>query len=90
MQGIVYRFESLERLSDALETEDHDLKLPRTKGVRDGEWLLATFLAGEDSTSIAGRVSDRGSELRLTFEIRDWERLLDFAAGRAPPSLSWK
>ena len=87
MQGIVYRFESLDSLSDILENDDHDLRLPASQAARDGDWLLATFFVGEDSTSIAGRVRDRGSELRLTFEVRDWERLTRFAAGDAPISI---
>lgn len=87
MQDIVYRFESFDALSDVLEPEDHEIKLPPAEGVRDGEWLLATFMVGEDSTSIAGRVCERGSERRLTFELRDWERLTRFVEGNGRVSL---
>jgi CheY-like chemotaxis protein len=87
VQGIVYHFESFDALAEALETEDHEIKVPPSQTVRDGEWRLATFLVGEDSTSVAGRVSERGSDLRLTFEIRDWERLARFAEGNGPSSL---
>jgi CheY-like chemotaxis protein len=67
--------------------DDQDLALPCDDGVRDGEWLLVTFAIGEEATSVAGRVRDRGSELRLTFEERDWNRLQRFARGESSPSI---
>jgi CheY-like chemotaxis protein len=92
LQGIGYRFDSLQELSHSLTVcdEDCDLPLPCAEGVRDGEWLLVTFTAGEDVSSVPGRVCDRGGELRLVFEERDWDRLVRFAesGGRStlPPS----
>ncbi|MFZ5897188.1 MAG: response regulator [Myxococcota bacterium] len=89
MQGIVYTFDSLTELSDLLESsgEDQDLALPCRRGVCEGEWLLVTFSAGDESASLPGRVCDRGQGLRLAFEARDWERLCNFASGDARPSI---
>ncbi|MGC4091921.1 MAG: response regulator [Polyangiaceae bacterium] len=89
MQGIVYTFDSLTELEALLETsgEDQELALPCRKGVCEGEWLLATFSAGDESASLPGRVCDRGQGLRLSFETRDWERLCNFASGDARPSI---
>jgi two-component system, OmpR family, phosphate regulon response regulator PhoB len=88
VNGVFYQFDSFEALSQALQTEEPDLRLPQ-QGValRDGQWLLATFTIGEEATSVAGRVADRGNELRLTFEDRDWDRLCSFARGEGPPSI---
>jgi two-component system phosphate regulon response regulator PhoB len=55
--------------------------------VRDGEWLVVTVTVGVESTSVAGRVEERGRGLCLTFQARDWERLLGFARGGEPPSV---
>ena len=52
---------------------------PVEDGLVDGQWLVATFAIGNDATSVAGRVADRGSELHLTFEERDWNQLCRFA-----------
>jgi len=85
LHKVSYRFEDFEALGQALDAEDTDLELS-TDGVKDGQWLLATFVVGEESTSVAGRVIDRGDALRLTFEERDRLRLLDFASGNGRPS----
>ncbi len=87
MQGIVYKFESFAALSEALDTEEPDVKLPVEEGLVDGQWLVATFTIGNDATSVAGRVADRGSELHLTFEARDWNQLCRFASGQCQPSI---
>ena len=87
MQGIVYKFESFAALTQALDTEEPDVKLPVEDGLVDGQWLVATFAIGNDATSIAGRVADRGSELHLTFEERDWNQLCRFANGQCSPSI---
>lgn len=89
VQGIAYQFGSLDEFAGALDLsgDDQDLALPCKHGVRDGEWLLVTFAIGEEATSVAGKVRDRGSELRLTFEERDWQRLVRFAQGEHSPSL---
>ena len=89
MQGIVYKFESFAALSRALATEEADVKLPApdTENLVDGQWLVATFAIGNDATSVAGRVADRGAELHLTFEERDWRQLRRFAKGECSPSI---
>jgi CheY-like chemotaxis protein len=89
VQGIAYQFRSLDEFAGALDSsgDEQDLALPCHDGVRDGEWLLVTFAIGEEATSVAGRVRDRGSELRLTFEERDWNRLQAFARGESSPSI---
>jgi len=85
LHKVSYRFEDFEALGQALDAEDSDLALSG-QGVMDGQWLLATFLVGEESTSVAGRVIDRGDALWLTFEERDRARLRDFASGGGRPS----
>lgn len=87
MQGIVYKFESFAALSLALDSEEPDVRLPVEEGLVDGQWLVATFTIGNDATSVAGRVADRGSELHLTFEERDWNQLCRFANGQCSPSI---
>lgn len=72
--------------------------LPPKEQVGDGEWVLAIFEVGGQrgrATAAAARGLDRGGELVLAFERRDWERLLEFtepkgsqqirAAAYAPP-----
>jgi CheY-like chemotaxis protein len=87
VQGILLPFESLEDLAATLNTDTPDLPLPCTEGVRDGEWLLATFVVQNDAISVAGRVIARDPELRLSFEERDWFRLCRFARGGGPSSM---
>lgn len=85
MQNVSYRFDDFEALGQALDAEDTDLELA-IGDVKDGQWLLATFTVGDESTSVAGRVVDRGDSLRLTFEERDQLRLRHFANGNGRPS----
>lgn len=85
MHKVSYRFEDFEALGKALDAEDTDLALG-DQTVKDGQWLLATFCVGEETTSVAGRVIDRGDALRLTFEERDQLRLRHFANGNGRPS----
>ena len=87
VQGIVYKFDSYAALSEALSSEEPDVLLPTEDGLVDGQWLVATFSIGNDATSVAGRVADRGSELHLTFEERDWHQLCRFANGQCSPSI---
>ena len=61
--------------------DEHDLGLSDCPGVKDGEWLLATFSVGDETTSLAGCVIDLNGELRLSFEERDWCTLQRFARG---------
>jgi CheY-like chemotaxis protein len=85
LHKVSYRFEDFEALGKALDAEDTDLALS-DQSVSDGQWLLATFCVGEETTSVAGRVIDRGDSLRLTFEERDQLRLRHFANGNGRPS----
>ena len=85
MHKVSYRFQDFGALEQALDAEDTDLAL-EGQAVKDGQWLLATFFVGEEMTSVAGRVIDRGDALRLTFEERDQLRLRHFANGNGRPS----
>ncbi len=85
MHKVSYRFDDFEALEQALDAEDTNLALDG-ENVKDGQWLLATFIVGEESTSVAGRVIDRGDALRLTFEERDQLRLRHFANGNGRTS----
>lgn len=72
-----------------LETEEdeRELDLPLgSEGFRDGEWVMATFIIGDRSTSIAGSVMDRGVGLQLAFSDRDWGTLIDFSELNPPRS----
>jgi len=85
LHTVSYRFDDFEAFGKALDAEDTDLALS-DQSVKDGQWLLATFCVGEETTSVAGRVIDRGDALRLTFEERDQLRLRHFANGNGRPS----
>jgi two-component system phosphate regulon response regulator PhoB len=90
VRGIVYQFLSYQALSIQLEAggDEQDLELPPgVPGGEDGEWVLAQFIVGEESTSIAACIVDRGYGLRLAFDDRDWQRLWKFANSKAPPSV---
>ncbi|HEY3498965.1 MAG TPA: response regulator transcription factor [Polyangiaceae bacterium] len=89
MRGIVCEFHDYTALEHALHKgrDEQDLELPCCEAVRDGEWLVVTVTVGDESTSVAGRVEERGSGLRLTFEERDWGRLVGFADQEGPPSV---
>lgn len=90
MRGTFFEFESFDELKQHLAEIDseRDFSLPDDSAVRDGEWLLATFKVGDDSTSLAGCVIDNDGDRRLSFEERDWNALLRFAMGDAPRSLA--
>jgi two-component system, OmpR family, phosphate regulon response regulator PhoB len=91
VRGIVYQFPSFQALSLQLEAggDEQDLELP--PGVssveEDGEWVLAQFVVGDESTSIAACIVDRGYGARLAFDDRDWQRLWQFANSQGPPSI---
>ncbi|HVR18772.1 MAG TPA: response regulator transcription factor [Polyangiaceae bacterium] len=89
VNGIVCEFASYEALDTALVAgnDEQELALPCRESVRDGEWLVVTVTVAAESTSVAGRVEERGRGLCLTFQTRDWERLLGFARGGEPPSI---
>jgi two-component system phosphate regulon response regulator PhoB len=42
----------------------------------EGDWVLARFCAGSWCCGVAARAFGRGESAHLTFEDRDWERLL--------------
>jgi CheY-like chemotaxis protein len=86
LHKVSYRFEDFEALGRALDAEDTDLAL-EDQDAKDGQWLLASFCVGDETTSVAGRVVDRGDALRLTFEERDQLRLRHFANGNGRPSV---
>jgi two-component system, OmpR family, phosphate regulon response regulator PhoB len=89
LHQVSYRFDDFEALGLALDAEDTDLAIEdeNAQHAKDGQWLLVSFIVGEESTSVAGRVVDRGDALRLTFEERDRLRLRNFATGNARPSV---
>jgi two-component system, OmpR family, phosphate regulon response regulator PhoB len=88
VQGIALEYPSFDGLLAALGhgAEEHELGLPDLHGLNDGQWVVVSFTIGDESTSVAGRVQDRGNGLCLTFAERDWSRLSSFAAGEGPPS----
>jgi two-component system phosphate regulon response regulator PhoB len=88
VRGIVFRFENFEALEGDLGAagDDQELALGRANDLRDGEWVLATFAVGDEATSLAACVIDTGSETRLSFAARDWEKLCGFARGQGPSS----
>jgi CheY-like chemotaxis protein len=89
LQKVSYSFDTFEAFGEALDAEDTDLELVGIDA-KDGQWLLATVTVDDESTSVAGRVVDRGDALRLTFEERDQLRLRHFANGNGRPSARFK
>jgi two-component system phosphate regulon response regulator PhoB len=89
LHGVALEYSCLDDLLRALgaSADEHDLALPCCDGLNDGQWIVVSFSAGDESTSVAARVEDRGTGLRLTFADRDWEQLSRFAAGEVPPSV---
>ncbi|HEY3237320.1 MAG TPA: response regulator transcription factor [Polyangiaceae bacterium] len=89
MQAIGYEFESFESLAELLNeaSDEHMLALPAGHTPREGQWLLATFAVGDDSTAAAGRVVHRDDRSGIVFEERDWGTLRRFARGGAPSSV---
>ena len=101
MRTTIFEYESFEQLQAELTEfeDDHDLELPPAPSqgasalascpaLRDGEWLLATFKVGQETTALAGCVIDLDGEVRLSFEERDWENLRRFAWGEGPVSVA--
>ena len=83
VRQLVYCYRDSSSFARALREGDHELVLPEGESVRDGEWVLALFeISGENrATASAGRGLHRGVGAGpvLTFERRDWERLVGFA-----------
>ena len=94
MRTTIFEYESFEELQAELTEfdDEHDLALPSAMApglaVRDGEWLLATFKVGHETTAFAGCVIDLEGEVRLSFEERDWDNLRRFAWGEGPASIA--
>jgi two-component system phosphate regulon response regulator PhoB len=91
LRNIVFRFEDPMTFTKALGSADQELPLPAGETVRDGEWVLAVFEVGgaRRTTAAAARglrpmVGARGAVLAsdgvaiLSFEGRDWERIVEF------------
>lgn len=90
VRGIVLAFETFESLSLEVEAGEgeQEIALSTCEGLRDGEWVLATFTIGEESIAVAACAVDRGDgAIRLTLEGRDWDMLSDFANADGPPSM---
>jgi two-component system phosphate regulon response regulator PhoB len=89
VRGLLFTYETFKDLSLLLEAggDEQELELPRPDGLRDGEWVLATFAVGADTTSVASCVVDRGDGLRLAFSDRDWQMLWKFANYEDPPTI---
>ncbi len=89
MRGVLFTYETFKDLSLLLEAggDEQELELPRPEGLRDGEWVLATFAIGEDSTSVAGCIVDRGDGPHIAFSDRDWQMLWQFANYEDPPTI---
>lgn len=87
VRGIDFTFASLEELATVVRNgaEEREVALACADGLRDGEWVLASFNAGGETVSVAARVTDRGDAVHLSFEARDWRVLCDLAAGDEPP-----
>ena len=76
------------------------LPVPESESVTDGEWILAIFEIGSKrrATAAAARAVCASGDPHITFERRDWDRLVQFVAARsehmkaakasnAPPSM---
>jgi CheY-like chemotaxis protein len=89
VRGVILTYDTFSELSLLLEVggDEQELELPCPDGLRDGEWVLATFSVGIDATSVAGCVVDRGEGLRLALNDRDWQTLWQFANTSDPPSM---
>ncbi len=81
----------MEELQEMLSAEEDERELDVPLGnladeeeIGDGQWVLATFIVGDRSTSVAGCMMDRGAGLQLAFSDRDWETLIEFSE-LAPP-----
>jgi two-component system phosphate regulon response regulator PhoB len=88
LRNIVFRFDDPMSVAQTLRRADQELPLPAGETVRDGEWVLAVFDVGgahRATTAAAARGLRPTTKARaadaavmLSFERRDWERLLEF------------
>ncbi len=93
MRNIVFRFDDASGLLRALREGDRELPVPTGSSVGDGEWVLSVFevAEGDRATAVAARAvhQEAGAVPVISFEERDWERLVEFAnAGVGPATLS--
>ncbi|MDP9149385.1 MAG: response regulator [Myxococcota bacterium] len=93
MRNIVFRFDDASSLLRALREGDRELPVPTGGAAADGEWVLSVFEVAEGgrATAAAARAVHRGvgAVPVISFEERDWERLVEFAnAGVGPAALS--
>ena len=84
MRNLEYHFDSLVDLAKTLHQGEQELPVPPEERVTDGEWVLVIFEIGAPgkgrATAAAARGVDRADEgCALSFERRDWERLVGFA-----------
>jgi two-component system phosphate regulon response regulator PhoB len=89
LRSIVLRFGDSQAFAEALRDGDLELPLPSGETVRDGEWVLAVFDVGDNkqaTASAARAVLQPGLGAVLTFEERDWQRLVAFAQTHRPPA----
>jgi two-component system, OmpR family, phosphate regulon response regulator PhoB len=89
VRGVLITYDTFKDLSLLLEAggDEQELELPCADGLKDGEWVLATFTVGNDSTAVAGCIVDRGDDLRIAFSDRDWQMLWNFANAEDPPTI---
>ncbi len=85
LRSVVFRFEDITAFSSALDSARGSFALPEGENVSDGEWVLAIFEIGSRrrATAAAARGVCAAGDPHLTFERRDWDRLLAFAAVRS-------
>ena len=89
MRNIVFRFDDPMSVAQALGQADQELPVPAGEIVKDGEWVLAVFEVGAERRTTAAAARGQGTRpgaggspegaAILSFERRDWERLVEFA-----------
>ena len=92
MRSVVYRFHDLDRLDALLDRAERELlvELPEGEDVGEGEWVLAIFEVGvgRRATAAAARGTDAGDGPKLSFELRDFQRVREFVAAARRSSQS--
>jgi two-component system phosphate regulon response regulator PhoB len=74
-----YEFPDLPALHALLDSISHTRELPLPQGAEqpnDGDWVLACFNVAGCCCGVPARTFGRGEAAQVTFEDRDWERLL--------------
>lgn len=90
MRSIVFRYDDISALANALDETQGSLPLPKGESVLDGEWVLAIFEIGsrKRATATAARGVRAAGDPHIEFERRDWDRLQAFVAVRCEPPRS--